>query len=95
MTGLPAGLVVLTTDQVFALMLSAATQALIDAEKAKHDTVTAAEAAKLIRCQRGDILAACESGALPAKRHGNRWKIRSTDLQAWDGAGRPIAKATS
>ena len=47
--------------------------------------LSASEAAVRAKRRRSVVLAACESGELPAFRQGNRWSIAIKDLDCWAG----------
>ena len=82
--------VTIGADELRGLIRSEVEAAIVAASRREAsgvDRVSAADAARMVRKGRGLVLAACASGALPAKRDGKAWKIRAVDLDAWAAAG--------
>lgn len=82
----------MTIGQMRTMMFEVAVEAQVAASRkaaASIDRISAARAAVIAKRRRATVLAACESGALPAKRSGIRWSIAIRDLDAWCSAGCP------
>mgnify|MGYP000449589387 CR=1 FL=1 len=97
-------LVTVTADELAALVKRACFEAVVEAGRrsaATIERITAADAAAMVGKRRSLILAACASGALPAKRSGSgaskrsckSWSIRTGDLDIWASAGCPEARS--
>jgi hypothetical protein len=69
----------MTIGQLKAMMKEVFAQAQVEASRKVAlgvERVSAGRAASIAKKRRGLVLEACESGALAARRDGNRWSIR-------------------
>jgi excisionase family DNA binding protein len=79
-------IITVAADELEALIKRACAEAVIEASRrvaSAVERVSAADAARMVRCRRAVVLHSCADGTLPAERKGRGWRIRVADLDAW------------
>ena len=87
----PSSIVVLTADELRALVEGAVRSALAARDAEEDRPLSAREVAKRARRRMGDVCAALANGALPARRSGRAWHVRPSDCAEWITRGCPIS----
>ena len=84
-------LALVATRDLQQLVADAVTEALAARDAAEDRPLSANDVRRRARRRADTVLAALESGALPARREGRRWRVAPADCASWIERGCPHA----